>query len=72
MPLFVSERGSRHERIWEQTRLNAGWCSPTDIGLELAECDISCLPIIRISICPFVLPVVIPIGITSEQRLQKK
>lgn len=51
--------------------MNAEWCSPTDIGLELAECDIFCLPIIRFSICPFVLPVVNPIGRTSEQRLQK-
>ena len=24
MPLFVSERGSRHERIWEQVRTHLG------------------------------------------------
>lgn len=24
MPLFVSERGSRHERIWEQIRMHLG------------------------------------------------
>ena len=24
MPLFVSERGSRHERIWEQIRAHLG------------------------------------------------
>ena len=32
--MFVSERGSRDERVWEQTRLHTGWRSPKGIGAE--------------------------------------
>ena len=33
-PMFVSERGSRGERVWEQRRTHTGWCSPKGIGAE--------------------------------------
>ena len=32
--MFVSERGSRGERVWEQTRTHTGWRSPKGIGAE--------------------------------------
>ena len=32
--MFVSECGSRHERIWEQRRTHTGWRSPKGIGAE--------------------------------------
>ena len=32
--MFVSECGSRDERVWEQRRTHTGWCSPKGIGAE--------------------------------------
>ena len=32
--MFVSERGSRDERVWEQRRTHTGWRSPKGIGAE--------------------------------------
>lgn len=37
MPLFVSERGSRHERVWEQVRTHLGRCSPKGIGFDVGS-----------------------------------
>ncbi|GEM_PF-1536525 len=37
MSLFVSERGSRHKRIWEQIRMRLGRCSPKGIGFDVGS-----------------------------------